>query len=734
MDHSIAIDDAEDEEAPMPDEFGLGPSPSFCENRGPSDITGSHAPSSPRPANRSPALPSYSGGRRPEFNKHVRYEPPELPHLRVADKFENSWASQKAAALSLLSLSPDKPEGQDRGVSRLSAPLVPRQSPLDRDPTCRTPMPSPKSTPFKLPTSPASTRRSSAERTKEGVEASGRKVQREGTPFPGEVAEKARTIPDQRPEKPAEDSNSPSPTPSQSPPQSPESSDSSDDSSSLLAFSSPSDTTEARRNRHRMPLFWNLEGHGITTYGRVPEDRSIEVEDVTVGRGVKDDDSYRVCEGSTNGHYLQDRISLQMLAKEIAESKHGEYPLTDLVIENLRVIKSRKNSWADTIAKLQITSFGNTSEWMKEMWGPPVKDERGRIMQLRRQSPQSVGYKRLSVSPPEGQRSTKKLRLLKMKPLKKQHRRFTSPANSEIPCVTPGSPMNLDQQQLDRLASASRKKRLVLLPPKPEQPGGRICSRCGHLGEDGGMFACFKCGRCTYCSASCQEKRKDDFCTQFCTLENWSKAYSESLSGSSRSPAPDKDPEDRRGISGAADALNDQIGGAYEDTDDVMDMSAVGLEEQKKAMKEWEQKAFNREQQRCHQDSEDDWSVVDYNFTEKWRSLEYLLRHDTSGKEAWAKGINLLGRRWTEKMQGFWYNNEETAGIRCYLEHPDGGDEIEPGPFGRFILKAEFPSEREIVLDVRDFERHRPNNDSDEAHWLLASDLGPEWDSALDAY
>lgn len=73
-----------------------------------------------------------------------------------------------------------------------------------------------------------------------------------------------------------------------------------------------------------------------------------------------------------------------------------------------------------------------------------------------------------------------------------------------------------------------------------------------------------------------------------------------------------------------------------------------------------------------------------------------------------------LDERWTRKIKDFWYNRDDSAGRAMDFECPYGEDAWEPGPFGRFIVRAERRDEREIVFQVRDNEEKGEDEEGDE--------------------
>ncbi|RMY29333.1 hypothetical protein D0865_15546 [Hortaea werneckii] len=103
------------------------------------------------------------------------------------------------------------------------------------------------------------------------------------------------------------------------------------------------------------------------------------------------------------------------------------------------------------------------------------------------------------------------------------------------------------------------------------------------------------------------------------------------------------------------------------------------------------------------------------------RFLDYLV-----GSE-WLPADSLLGPPWDAKIEAYW-SVATRQKFRAVMEIPHPSCLHEPGPFGRYIKRAEIREGRWLFFDVRDFERH------DDPNEMLAeegSDLGPEWEQAL---
>ncbi|KAI6897786.1 hypothetical protein KC318_g10345 [Hortaea werneckii] len=103
------------------------------------------------------------------------------------------------------------------------------------------------------------------------------------------------------------------------------------------------------------------------------------------------------------------------------------------------------------------------------------------------------------------------------------------------------------------------------------------------------------------------------------------------------------------------------------------------------------------------------------------RFLDYLV-----GSE-WVPADSLLGPPWDAKIEAYWSVTTRQK-FRAVMEIPHPSCLHEPGPFGRYIKRADIREGRWLFFDVRDFERH------DDPNEMLAeegSDLGTEWEQAL---
>ncbi|KAI7201570.1 hypothetical protein KC343_g9539 [Hortaea werneckii] len=104
-----------------------------------------------------------------------------------------------------------------------------------------------------------------------------------------------------------------------------------------------------------------------------------------------------------------------------------------------------------------------------------------------------------------------------------------------------------------------------------------------------------------------------------------------------------------------------------------------------------------------------------------YRYLDYLV-----GSE-WVPADSLLGPPWDAKIEAYWSVTTRQK-FRAVMEIPHPSCLHEPGPFGRYIKRAEIREGRWLFFDVREFERH------DDPHEMLpeeGSDLGSEWEQAL---
>ena len=539
---------------------------------------------------------------------------------------------------------------------------------------------------------------------------------REDTPAPqgpADAGDRPTGLPTQKPGTPAPFSGS---SPLSLPPVSPKprsesamSSDSVSSRRSVIPLSSPFSRKEARRVRRSIPwLSPRAANRGARVYAPVPIDRSTLIADASnIGERVRERDEGvgRIIEGSTNGRYLKHvRDHFQRIAESEFTRQLNENDGVKRVKMLLEEVDGQRSSWGRTVHRLQHLATNNTSTWMNETWGPPIKDAHGRRLRLARtrgpmEHPSLT--KRLSAQYSGGKvsrMSTHSKSVSAERMQKKRHRRFTSPASPGINCVRPeGSAKDAEP--------ATSGKRLVLRGPRPEVPKAQTCSRCGKV--CGPMIQCSKCGRTAFCSEQCEKNHQSSFCCAACQRE-YARFYQD----------PDEQSQDQAAISDLQNLsiVDDPANYIFDSDHDVdMDDEEDDVEDERLV-------------------PTDDKTIVDHKISGRGRILVYQIEKTTRPKtRSWIDANLLYGPRWTEKMHTYWYLDEYRCLMRALVENPDYPDHRESGPFGRFIVGVELEAERDIQFNVREFQRLDQSNRN--ADWRTTEgDLESEWDEAIVIY
>ena len=304
--------DGDTDEATFPDRFEVSPSSrTGTENEEEMD----HVPLQPPPTPQLKQVSLSPSSPAAHLPLHVTPALLQSPRFRTFDIFEEPPSAPPPTELSLLSSSLEEPEEEGLGMNMLSSSFE-HSSPRFNDwPSFSQPGTPAHDPRFKLPSTPASEQRRRREHDDRAT--SGRTMERPGTPTPNSANAVAPLgIYDAWPES-APDSISSTP--------------SSNESSSMpssLSWSSPSYKERAVNARKRMPwLSIKHPGRGVTGYGAVPVDRSIEVDDDSYLYRTKRERAQAeaegdrlVVEGSTNGHYLQERKEFEEWANDVVES------------------------------------------------------------------------------------------------------------------------------------------------------------------------------------------------------------------------------------------------------------------------------------------------------------------------------------------------------------------------------------------------------------------------------
>ena len=378
---------------------------------------------------------------------------------------------------------------------------------------------------------------------------------------------------------------------------------------------------------------------------------------------------------------------------------------------------------------------------MNETWGPPIKNRFGRVLEpaspsisghpstinnlspqysvRKRQSedaapaPQPEGSSRYTVrkrqsgSPPKEARPDKKL--------KKQHKRYTAPTFEEMASATSNSssilsssssPVGTDERCPDVETPVQPRRRIVLLPPKPELPDGHSCARCGGEAGSEGLYACKLCCRKAFCGTVCQVKNKQSFCSQRCRRQQSIKADSRDSGISPKTTSPTDG-------SGSLDDAHD---------------SPSERKEQKAKQRRFEKKCDEARLQQGRENCR----IMAYRIAPTGRSIDYQVHYQSSSRRErrWVAATCLQGKDWTQKIEEFWKSSQESRRDRMCLELPEGVDRPEPGPFEIRVLNADFSNGRDLCFDVRYFESLEPG----EQRFTMAEDLSSAFDDAIEDY
>ncbi len=288
----------------------------------------------------------------------------------------------------------------------------------------------------------------------------------------------------------------------------------------MLANISPTGSPTAYLQRKRRPWFQQHPKHGVTTYARVPRDRSIPVEDIShkaERRQEASGEAPAMVEGSRSGHYLEESKRLASFANAVVNVDYATDPEYRALMNILQDIGSRRNSWAETEAKLRQAA-ANPSTWMKQTWTSPQSLRRRRLSEPPRSASsetnmgdmwrlvaESIDQERHQDSPSPESRPRKRR--------KKPRRRFSSPRSSLLQRTGPSDSSHERQDSASGTTNVPR-ARLILHAPKPKEPAADVCSRCACTREC--CWACRKCYKEVYCSFECQKRREGLFCSQLC--------------------------------------------------------------------------------------------------------------------------------------------------------------------------------------------------------------------------
>ena len=133
-------------------------------------------------------------------------------------------------------------------------------------------------------------------------------------------------------------------------------------------------------------------------------------------------------------------------------------------------------------------------------------------------------------------------------------------------------------------------------------------------------------------------------------------------------------------------------------------------------------------------DSAEDTEIVDMQIREG-RELEYLVVQKRVGGDnntSWNAATSLRGSQWTSRLYEFWHKNRVQYRRREILEGA-AFEDVEPGSFGRFVVRARLLDYRRLLYSTRDFEVCESEEDKDDS-WITATSLDEKWNQPINIY
>lgn len=288
--------------------------------------------------------------------------------------------------------------------------------------------------------------------------------------------------------------------------------------------------------------------------------------------------------------------------------------------------------------------MANTSGWMNETWGPPIKDQDGNVIpvcegpmsprarptSLKQLTPQYSNRKRRGITPPEDVPPHKKA-----KKSIKQHKKLTAPGNADIRAAHDGD--NRIPSESEN-SSYEGKKKLVLVPPTRPEPG-KTCARCdGVPTEFGYLLACPLCYRNAYCSVYCKSIRATSrkICSDICDQPLGSEVFGDDDSPLSSPPSlPDLYP-DAETTSNSSDE-----DGRKPPPNDRSPESDAGKASE---LSDW-----------------DVWEMVDFRISKSGRQLIYEFENVETHVRKSLPARQMLKPLWKERLKMFWMIDNSVA-------------------------------------------------------------------------
>lgn len=254
-----------------------------------------------------------------------------------------------------------------------------------------------------------------------------------------------------------------------------------------------------------------------------------------------------------------------------------------------------------------------------------------------------------------------------------------------------------------QVKKSPQKSSLKLHGPRKFSTKDQTCTNCTDRILDLCRIAqiCLKCGRFAFCGAACQEANAGWNCNDTC-----------------RPDAPDASANDAIRLSPTASSPP-VIASFSKAPPAALTHKTTGIRP-------------------------DGYEIIDFRIFFDASTLQYQLEQNSSPRSrCWVNAETLFGNAWTKKMEDFWFLDIPRCDRRDCHEDPDGIcnevdsrdpelPRVEPGPFGRFVLRMQIEDERILAFDVRENEER--NVDRDGPDWRMSVELGDEWDEALGRY
>lgn len=265
-----------------------------------------------------------------------------------------------------------------------------------------------------------------------------------------------------------------------------------------------------------------------------------------------------------------------------------------------------------------------------------------------------------------------------------------------------------------------------------------MCVRCRQQATKDQITApCLVCWRPAYCSEPCRDRAKTRFCCWNCKEENTDGAHEDVSAAevAARGPLPDRSISSSRGRGRIEDNTNTNASTSQGDyfihETDPLGIAPEEIEDQIKAMQAFEQKKL-----------QSDYEIINYRIINRGRTLQYEIQPTSptsSGVRRWVDVEELQSDIWTQRLTNFWFNNPYFAKRRRYILDPDqslSDNETltELPPYDRWIVDAEIYQHRELIFQVREFERGVDAGWEDDRYMNFAEQLGKEWDDAIGRY